>query len=98
MADFASIAAATAAGYAIERGQNQTGFYTNLVKSARGVTGESGETQEMGGHGNDASSQAAADTQALASLNAERSERYGNLEPAAPSLDEIGNPTVVDQT
>lgn len=100
MTDFANIAAASTAGYAIERGSNGTTFYTNLVKLGQGRDGEDGEDGDQSapaGHGN-GYNQTDADTQALASLNGARSLKYGWGEPATASTDELGAPEVVDQT
>lgn len=99
MTDFSNVAAATAAGYVIEQGQQGNGgFYTNLVREGRGTSGEDGEDFEYGGHSTDQATQTLADSTALASLNAVRGLKYGVGEPAAPSLDDLGVAEVVDKT
>lgn len=99
MADLANVAAAVSAGYAIETqgmGSGGVGFETNLIKQLRGETGE--DVSYLRAYGYSINSQAEADANALASLNAERSNRYGFQEPTVPSTDDEGAAQVVDAT
>ena len=85
----ASIAAATAAGYKLERtllpgGQN----ITKLSKAITGTEGQSGRYVEFAG--DSSVSAGAADTAALANLNKWRDNRYGP-DSAAASLSPLPN-------
>lgn len=84
--DLASAAAAVSAGYTkvqIDRGATPgpndknpaPRFATVFAKTTTGATGDSG--RQLEGHGESNSSAAAADTQALAALNANRRHYYG---------------------
>jgi hypothetical protein len=73
--DQASIAAAQTAGWKLlQRTTNRGEFVTELVKTVTGA-GQSGHEQRA--VGSSLASQAAADTNALAALNAQRKHRYG---------------------
>jgi hypothetical protein len=79
MADLASIAAATTAGYkeiVLDRGASYGAdrFFVTLEKHLTGDVGQSGAPFRAYGQG---ATQAAAETQALAGLNAQRFHRYG---------------------
>lgn len=80
MADHASIAAATAAGYkeiVLDRGASAnvaTRYEVTLEKPIVGEPGSSGGMLRAFGQG---STQAAAEAQALAALNEQRAHRYG---------------------
>lgn len=76
----ANIAAATAAGYVLERysAQNVFGvtvFTTRLSKKASGIEGKEGALMQW--QGESLASSAAADTVALTNLNRWRDNRYG---------------------
>jgi hypothetical protein len=72
--DFASIAGAQSAGWKlIQRTTTGGVFFTELVKPVTGA-GQSGHEQRAIGDG---ASQGAANTKALAALNAQRRHRYG---------------------
>jgi outer membrane usher protein FimD/PapC len=79
MTDLADHAAATAAGYQriqYDRGAGKSPRYVSRYeKPTIGATGAAGGLTTAEGHS--ASSQAAADTAALASLNGARGHRYG---------------------
>lgn len=73
---FANIAAATAAGWVLERWREQDGtFCTKLSIKLAGLNGREGANMEF--QGRDKSASATADTQALANLNNWRNQRYG---------------------
>jgi hypothetical protein len=80
MADFANVAAAIAGGWqeiTLDRGSGwtpATRWEARLEKQLVGEPGCSGHTLRAYGQG---SSQANAETQALAALNAQRTHRYG---------------------
>lgn len=75
--NLASIAAATAAGWKLNRPVAQGGkFVTELMLNAQGQPGNSGQEIKQVGESN--VSQAAADTVALNAINAWRSNRYGS--------------------
>jgi len=98
MADFASVAAAVAAGYQIvvQAGEpNGSGFKTVLQKYLTGSAGGSGSLETATGW--DINTQAAADAACVASLNAQRSARYGFGEPGG-ELDTYGQATITDKT
>lgn len=104
MADFGNTAAAVTAGYALEQwtvveGGNPgiTTFYTKLEKITRGANqGEDDDIFE--GQGSSVISQALADTAAVASLNANRSERYGFQEAGSLDMTPDGAAEVADAT
>jgi hypothetical protein len=78
MADFANSAAAQAAGYKLIQLDRGAGhpyrFSTTLEKWLTGDVGQSGSA--LRAYGESSASQAAADAQALAGLNAQRAHRY----------------------
>ena len=79
----ASIAAATAAGWKLERYVLPAGqFVTKLGRKLTGIEGQVGRYAEFPGES--AVSSAAADTASLANLNAFRNNRYG-IDSAAVS-------------
>jgi hypothetical protein len=72
----ANIAAATAAGYTLERFTLPSGaFVTRLAKKATGIQGQSGAFVQW--QGESSVSSAAADTAALTNCNRWRDNRYG---------------------
>jgi hypothetical protein len=72
----ANIAAATAAGYILERWREPDGTYcTKLSFKTSGLNGREGAFMEW--QGRDKSASATADAAALANLNAWRNTRYG---------------------
>jgi hypothetical protein len=73
MADLANIAAATAAGYKEVVGTRGGITYVTLEKTLSGPSG--GDVFMLRAHGEGAN-QGAAETAALASLNAQRADRY----------------------
>ena len=83
--DFANAAAAVSGGYSkvqIDRGTPGPNdknpalrFATVFAKTITGASGDSG--RQLEGHGESAASAAAADTQAVAALNANRRHYYG---------------------
>lgn len=80
---FANIAAATAAGYTLERTTLASGRnVTRLSKRTSGMPGKEGSLVTFDG---EASTSGAADTAALANLNAWRNNRYG-VDSAQASL------------
>lgn len=99
----ASIAAATAAGYVLQRIDND-GKYAQIPSTARfetrlsryltGQDGEGGFTMEARATG---TTQAGADTAALAALNAQRIARYG-ADTTALNKDIHGKNHTVDKT
>lgn len=78
MADFANTAAAQAAGYKLiqlDRGSGHPYRFTTVLE--KWVTGDVGQSgSNLRGYGESSVSQAAADTQALGAINAQRTHRY----------------------
>jgi hypothetical protein len=99
--DFANNAAAVAAGYARVQYAYGSGWVSRYEKP---ITGEPGNSsgQLLVAEGHSIVSQAAADTTALAALNAQRRHRYGGA-PGRSSADgdsvgQHGGTHVADQT
>lgn len=87
--NFANVAAATSAGWTVERfvrtsGENVTRLKLNIA----GLPGESGQEIECAGQG---ASSGAADTVALANCNQWRAQRYGS-DSAGVNLSPIPEP------
>jgi len=96
MTDLADHAAATAAGYQrvqYDRGSGKSPRYVSRYeKPTIGASGAAGGLTTAEGHSD--SSQAAADTAALASLNGQRGHRYGK--GATANNDNRGNALTFD--
>jgi hypothetical protein len=99
--DFANNAAAVAAGYARVQYAYGSGWVSRYEKP---ITGEPGNSsgQLLIAEGHSLVSQAAADTTALAALNAQRRHRYsgapGRASGDGDSVGQHGGTHVVDQT
>jgi hypothetical protein len=94
--NLASIAAATAAGWKLERYTRPNGtFVTSLKLPIVGQPGNNGREQVTDGES--VTSSAAADTVALANCNAWRANRYGS-DSAGQNVSTVQNPAASPST